>query len=323
MYTTGQKILLVSIAALLQTFSTVAFAETSVITLGTLAGPFPSPTRAQSSNLITVNGRHYVIDAGDGVVRRLAEAGVRLQDIGTIFITHHHDDHTGGLGMLLSASWDSKRTESINVFGPPKTKALVDAAVAYYKFSADIRIKDGGRTIPLDKVFLGHDVLPGVIYQDENIKVIAAANNHFDFHHGAHQDAKEYSYSYRVETPDKVLLFTGDTGPNPETERLASGSDILFSEVNSIEDRKKILIETGQWQAMTPQEQTRIMEQAARGHLSTKDVGELATRAGVKSVVLTHLTPRKGNDDYTSWANEVRKFYKGPVTVANDLMEFR
>ena len=47
---------------------------TRLITLGTASGPFPRAGRAQSSNLLTVNGTHYVIDAGDGVARRLAKA---------------------------------------------------------------------------------------------------------------------------------------------------------------------------------------------------------------------------------------------------------
>jgi len=75
---------------------------TRLITLGTAGGPSTRPDRAQSSNLLTVNGTHYVVDAGDGVARRLAEAGTDLREIGTIFITHHHDDHTSRLrGQVL------------------------------------------------------------------------------------------------------------------------------------------------------------------------------------------------------------------------------
>ena len=70
--------------------------------------------------------------------------------MGTIFITHHHDDHTAGLGTLMSAAWDNQRTKPINVYGPPRTEELVKAAVQYFTISAEIRIADGGRTIPIE-----------------------------------------------------------------------------------------------------------------------------------------------------------------------------
>ena len=98
---------------------------TRLITLGTSAGPPPRAHRAQSANLLTVNGTHYIVDAGDGVARRLAKAGINVREIGTVFITHHHDDHTAGLGTLLSVAWDQNRTKPIHVYGPPRTAELV------------------------------------------------------------------------------------------------------------------------------------------------------------------------------------------------------
>jgi hypothetical protein len=66
----------------------------------------------------------------------------------------------------MSVAWDNQRTMPINVYGPPQTEALVKAAVQYYGISAEIRIADGGRSVPVGQVFLGHDVGTGVIYQD-------------------------------------------------------------------------------------------------------------------------------------------------------------
>src|SRR5271166_3437850 len=146
---------------------------TRLITLGTVAGPPPRPHRAQSSNLLIVNGTLYVIDAGDGAARRITQAGFNVRDVGTIFITHHHDDHTAGVGTLMSVAWDRQRTKPINVYGPPRTEELIKAAVQYFSISANIRIADGGRTVPIDKVFFGHDVGTGVIYKDANVTVTA------------------------------------------------------------------------------------------------------------------------------------------------------
>ena len=163
----GFTVLLVSAAAhvsVAQTNTPPSKAETRLITLGTVAGPPPRAHRAQFSNLLIVNDTLYVLDAGDGVARRIAKAGFNVRDVGTIFITHHHDDHTAGLGTLMSAAWDNQRTKPINVYGPPRTEDLVKAAVRYFTISAEIRIADGGRTIPIEQLFFGHDVGPGVIY---------------------------------------------------------------------------------------------------------------------------------------------------------------
>ncbi len=284
--------------------------KSSLVTLGTAAGPSLRPDRAQSSNLLTVNGAHYVVDAGDGVARRLAQAGIDVREIGTIFITHHHDDHTAGLGTLLSLAWDRQRTKPINVYGPPRTEELVKAAVQYFSISAEIRIADGGRTVPIAQLLFGHDVGTGLIYQDANIKVTAVQNSHFSFHTGPAAGTHK-SYSYRFETPDRVIMFTGDTGPSESVTALANGADLLITETSSCDDRKQAMVNDGRWQAMTDAEQEGIMRQATQGHMSLEVIGKMATRANVKSVVLSHLTQRFGSDDYTPWAEEVKKHFDG------------
>jgi ribonuclease BN (tRNA processing enzyme) len=82
------------------------------------------------------------------------------------------------------------------------------------------------------------------------------------------------------------------------------------------------MIKDGRWQAMTTAEQEGIMRQATQGHMSLDGIGKLATQAGVRKVVLSHLTRRTGNEDYEPWAEEVRKHFSGEVVVAEDLMEF-
>ena len=114
----------------------------------------------------------------------------------------------------MSAAWDNQRTKPINVFGPRRTEDLVQAVVEYFTISAEIRIADGGRTIPIGQLFFGHDVGPGVIYQDANIKVTGIENTHFAFHKGP-AAGKHKSYSYRFDTPSRVVVFTSDTGPSP------------------------------------------------------------------------------------------------------------
>ena len=170
-------------------------------------------------------------------------------------------------------------------------------------------------------MFFGHDVGTGVIYEDTNIKVIAVENSHFDFHTGE-ASGKHKSYAYRFETPDRVIVFTGDTGPSQSVTELAIGADLLVTETSSCEERKQAMVKDGRWQAMSAAEQAGIMRQATQGHMTLDDIGAMAARANVKTVVLSHLTQRVSTDDYTPWAEEVKKVFSGEVLVAKDLMEF-
>jgi len=86
-----------------------------------------------------LNGTNYLIDAGDGVVRTLAQVGINVRQVGKVFITHDHDDHTAGLGTLLSYEWDFQRHDPVDVYGPPGTAALVKGAIQYFTVNAEIR----------------------------------------------------------------------------------------------------------------------------------------------------------------------------------------
>ncbi|MCO5398242.1 MBL fold metallo-hydrolase [Ralstonia soli] len=295
---------------------------THLITLGTRGGPIPAKDRAQSSNLLVVNGTYYLIDAGDGVLRRLTQAGANFRQIGHVFITHCHDDHTAGLGALMSVAWDFQRHDPIAVYGPPGTVALVKGAIQYFTVNAEIRWAEGRRT-PLADVFVGHDVAPGLIYQDQNIKVTAVENTHFHIPEGSPYYGKYKSYAYRFQTPDRVIVFTGDTGPSDAVTELAKNADTLVSEVGSSEDVKQVLIQNGTWQGMTPEQQAAFMRHVVEEHLTPDEVGKMAAHARVKTVVLTHLLPTVNeHDDYQRYVPEVKKFFSGTVVVARDLMAF-
>ena len=297
---------------------------TRLVTLGTRAGPQPTSGRAQSSNLLIVNGAQYVIDAGEGVTRRLTKFGANFRNIDTIFITHPHSDHTGGLGGLMGTIFDANRTSPVGVYGPPGTVASVHGLMEFLAVNSEIRISDGTKVTPVDRIFTAHDTGAGVIFQDANVKVTAVENTHFHFQPGSPGYGKYKSYSYRFDTPDRSLVFTGDTGPSDAVTALAQGADLLVTEVTaSPEEYKAQQIRSGRWQTMTAEQQAGSIRHMIEEHLVTAEVGKMAAQAGVKTVLLTHL-PATGNpkEDYKRFADGVKKEFSGPVLVANDLMEF-
>jgi ribonuclease BN (tRNA processing enzyme) len=79
----------------------------------------------------------------------------------------------------------------------------------------------------------------------------------------------------------------------------------------------------GAWQAKTPGEQEGFIRHMHEEHVTPAEVGKFAAKAGVKAVVMTHLSPSPDpNDDFTRYAQAAKKNFAGPVTIAKDLMKF-
>ena len=167
----------------------------------------------------------------------------------------------------------------------------------------------------------GHDVGPGLVYQDANVKVTAVENTHFHFTPGSSGYGKYKSYSYRFETPGRVVFFTGDTGPSDAVVELANGADLYVTEVTSPEDVLELVKRLGALQS--PSEQEGFVHHMREEHVTPEDVGKMAATAGVKAVILTHVTPTVDpNDEYQRYIDGAKKFYSGSITLAKDLMKF-
>jgi ribonuclease BN (tRNA processing enzyme) len=309
-----------SLAAAIGNFTGAARAETTLITLGTAGGPLPRADRAQSSNLLIVNGTLYLIDAGGGVTGRIVQSGNNFRKVDKIFITHAHSDHTAGLATLLVSQWE-QQAEPADIYGSG-VEALVRGAIDYLTPNAEIRWSEGKKR-PMTDTFHGHDVAPGVVYQDANVKVIAVENTHFHFQPGDPAYGKYKSYSYRFETPDKVVFFTGDTGPSDAVVELAKGADLYVTETTSPEDVVELYKKSGIWQSKTPEEQQGFLRHMHEEHVTPDDIGRMAAKADVKAVVMSHLGPSMNpNDDYQRYIDAAKKYYSGPVTLAKDSMKF-
>jgi ribonuclease BN (tRNA processing enzyme) len=294
---------------------------TVLITLGTSGGPLPRPGRTQSSNLLVVNGTPYLIDAGDGATRRIVKAGYDFRQVGKVFITHPHSDHTNGLATLLASQWEYQRREPTDVYGAG-VEALVKGAIAYLTPNAEIRWAEGKR-IKMTDVFRGHDVAPGTVYQDANVRVTAVENTHFNFPPDSPGYGKYRSYSYRFDTPGRSIVFTGDTGPSEALTQLAKGADVLVTEVTLVDDVIEVLKKNGNWQTKTPAEQEGWIRHMNDEHVTPEQVGRMAAAAGVKTVVMTHFSPTVDpKDDYKRYVDGARKFFSGSILLAKDLMPF-
>lgn len=295
--------------------------NTSLILLGTAGGPLPKAHRAQSSQALVVNGQAYIIDAGDGLSRRIAQAGLNFTKINQVFITHLHNDHMAGLATFLDTSWQYSRRTPINVYGPIGTEATVKGAIQYMSVDAEIRGVSEGKTVKLEDVFVGNDMKEGLIFQDSNVKVTALQNDHYHF--SPEFSKKNQSFSYRFDTKDKCFVFSGDTGPSSNLEKLAHGCDVLVSEVGKVEDVISLQEKNGTWKMKTDEEKKSWARHMNEEHMTPQQVGEIAQKSGIKLLIFSHLLPSSdSNDDYERFRVEASKYFSGKIAVGKDLMRF-
>ncbi|MEH0166794.1 MBL fold metallo-hydrolase [Paucibacter sp. JuS9] len=298
---------------------------TRLVLLGTGSGPIPRKERSQPANLLVVGGRPYLIDAGNGVARQLVQAGFVPADVRNVFITHHHIDHNADIGALMSFAWleDNKRRDRqappVRFYGPPATAELVRAAQDFLAVSERI-FSAGVPMLPVAGRFEGHDVAgDGVIFRDDRLVVTVVENSHY---HGAGGAPKggDKSYSYRFDTADRSIVFCGDTGPSEALLRLAKGAEVLVCEVNELEAAMQ---EFAAGSRLPPPALQAVRLHMERQHITPEQIGELAARAGVRTVVLTHISPGlDGETDASRYTAGVRKHFGGAVIAGRDLLEF-
>src|SRR5690348_9048244 len=195
-----------AVASSLPAASVAKPARTKILFLGTAGGPPLRVDRSEPSTLLIVNGRKYLIDCGIGTARRLVEAGIESNQIKTIFFTHLHADHDMGLADVMANDFFTRQSwaaaDPINIYGPPQTKQLVDAAfqfilVGIRPFAAAGSATDRDR---LANPFISHEFARGgLVFQDDNIRVTAVENSHYVLIPRQRRSAFK-TYSYRIQT---------------------------------------------------------------------------------------------------------------------------
>jgi len=284
---------------------TPAKKRSRLIMLGTKGGPRVTLGRAMTGHLLLVDDVPYVIDCGYGTVRQIVAAGVALPRLRHIFITHHHSDHNVDYGSLLLMAWASGLKTQVDCWGPPPLQRITELALAMHATDIDIRVADEGRP-PLKPLIRVHEFAKaGPVMQDERVRVTAAIVRH---------PPVVPSFAYRFDTPDRSIVFSGDTAPSDGLVALARGADVLIHEAMYVPAIDRLL-------ARVPNAAT-LREHLIASHTAVEDVGRAAKSAGVKLLVLSHLVP--GDDPAITdqmWIDGARKHFDGRIVVAQDLME--
>lgn len=278
---------------LLLTAASAGAQDTRVVLLGT-GNPNPDPQRSGPAAAVVSGKRVYIVDAGPGVVRRAIQAGIGIDQLTRLFVTHLHSDHTAGLPDLIFTPAVTGRREALEIYGPPGTRRMTDLVRQAYSEDQEVRLHGLEPSIAAAYVIHAHDAKPGEVYRDAAMRVIA-----FEVNHGTWKHA----YGYRFEAPDKTIVFSGDTTYSPGEIAAAKGCDILVQEVYSAKGLEE---RTADWQRYH-----------RAFHTSGRDAGRVAAQVKPKTLVLYHQLPM--GQPEAEVLDEVRQEFSGRVLWGNDL----
>jgi len=282
-----------------------ADSRSRLILLGTAGGPTPKPNRAAPAQVIVANDASYVIDCGNGVARQMVLAGLRLGSIRSVFLTHHHSDHNADYGNLLQLAWATDLASRVDTYGPPPLARMTHEFLALNDVDIRTRMADEGRPA-LEPLIAAHEITGGgIVVQDENVKVTAALVDH---------PPMTPAFAYRFDCADRSIVISGDTRPSHALVELARGADVLVHEVMHVASIEQLI-------AREPNA-TRLREHLLASHTTTEQVGQLATEAQVKTLVLSHFVP--GGHPFLPdqvWYDAVRPHFAGNLIVGRDLLE--
>jgi ribonuclease BN (tRNA processing enzyme) len=206
---------------------------------------------------------------------------------------------------LFYNAWITGQPIHVDAYGPVGLRKLTQDFFNYQKFDIDTRIVDEGRPDPRQLIFVHEFDKQGVVMQNADVKVSSCRVRHPPI---------TQSYAYRFDAKDRSVVISGDTAYAPELAEFAKGADVLVHEVMYLPGIERLI-------KQLPNAK-RLREHLMAAHTLPEDVGRIAARAGVNTLVLSHFVP--GDDASITdeqWAEGVRKYFKGRIIVGKDLME--
>ncbi len=254
--------------------------------LGTAAS-IPTATRSLPAILVKHEGQRFLVDCGEGTQLRLMQAGESLKIL-HIFLTHDHLDHILGLGGLLF-SLSLRRME------PPPQVAVYGGSTTLERAQtlATMTRSSSGREAHLELDFC--EISPGIILETNQLKVTAFSTSHREQH-------PSFGYIFESKGRKRVkLAFTGDTRYTASLVDAANGADCLVSEANFVSDKEELANQVG--------------------HLTAAQAARIAAEAGVKCLMLNHVS-REYADAPDKVLSEARAIFPN-TSLPNDLDTFQ
>lgn len=276
-----------------------------VTCLGT-GSPEPHIRRASSGYLVEIGSDTILLDCGGGVVSRLIESGRLPSDITHLFFTHLHSDHMMDYARLVHCAWD-EGAPPLPVYGPAPIAAITEklfgrdgvfstdlTARTELRGSQDVWVDRGGtlpRPWPAPQV---QEIVPGFVFEGDGWKLETITAIHAQPHLEC--------MAFRITSGDKRFVYSGDAALSPEMAALCKDADLLIHWCYRLSSETK-------YQFITDNSP------------SAEQIAAMAKRAGVKSVLLSHIRKHMDIGDHLdSIRSEAKDQFGGDIEIAEDLM---
>ncbi len=282
----------------------------------------PSATRSQPANLLVAGDKNILVDVGDGTAGRLIGMGIPTNKVDAVFISHLHWDHTGGLAAILGLRVQTNAPSPLVIYGPPGTAEMVAGLLASMVPGNTAGYGVPGAPRPsLAEITEVIELRDGDTVDYAGMAVSVRNNTHYTFAPDSGLAEQFESLSFRFDLAGRSIVYTGDTGPSTAVEQLAQGADLLIAEMMDVDETIRLLRRDA---PNMPEPVFAGMERHLREHhLLPPDVGEMAARAEVGAVVVTHFSGHeRGHPQHFEYLRQIAEHFDGPVVIANDMDEF-
>lgn len=263
-----------------------------VITLGTGA-PRLDLMRSAPCTLVQYKDKYFVVDLGYGASRQMAQCGISFANITNVFFTHLHSDHSLDYGNFLISGWHAGR-KTIHVTGPKGTQDMHDYYCKMYQDDIDYRLNLGRPAAGILEGVHHREVAGGEQWEQDGVTISTLFVPH-----------TAYTVAYKFEAGGQSVVVTGDTMYHEPLIDFMRGSDLVVMDANQANST---------FLAAHPPAFVKNLE---KSHATMEQVAQMAHKADLTSVVLTHFTP---GAYLAETVQSFTKIYHGEVILAEDCM---
>tara|TARA_B100002052_G_scaffold123744_1_gene113743 strand:+ start:626 stop:1474 length:849 start_codon:yes stop_codon:yes gene_type:complete len=276
-----------------------------VTLLGT-GSPIPDPHRAGPSTLVQAGDENYLVDAGRGVLMRLAGAGCAPTMLTAVLLTHLHSDHITDLNDVITSSWalNMDDPKPLRIVGPEGTKETVARILHFLDLDIGYRLAhhDDLNEPPQVEVT---EITKGSLDLSTTVSISTAPTDHRPV---------DPTIAFRFDYQESSVVVAGDTIPCTDLDQLCNGAKALVHTAI-----RKDIIET-----LPLQRAKDILNY----HSSVEEAAETAQRAGMETLILTHYVPGipPAENEFhelvvQQWRDRAAENFSGKIEIGDDLLK--